>query len=153
MNKLIERAIALKKVYVFENLSAEQLRLVASACEEIGASADEIIFREGESTEKLYLIICGSVKVLKDPGTPRQRTIATLTTGDFFGEMSLFDGEPHSATICSSEECNLLIIRKERLEAIMELYPEIALSIINVFSRRLRSANEHSLKATEAPLV
>lgn len=153
MNKLIERAIALKKIYVFENLSAEQLRLVATACEEVDTYKDEIIFQEGETTEKLYLITDGSVKVLKELGTPDQRAIAKLTAGDFFGEMSLFDGEPHSATICTSEECRLLIIRKERLEAIIELYPEIALNIINVFSRRLRFANEQSSKANGASSI
>lgn len=153
MNKLIERAIALKNIYVFENLSAEQLRLVASACEDVGTRADEIIFREGDATERLYLIMVGSVKVLKEMGHPSQRTIATLTAGDFFGEMSLFDGEPHSATICASEECTLLMIRKERLESIIELYPEIALNIINVFSRRLRYANEQSSAAKDTQLI
>ena len=142
MHKLIERAIALKKIYLFENLSAQQLRLVATACEEVETRAGAIIFREGSATEKLYLIIYGSVEVVKFMGLPGERVVAGLSAGDFFGEMSLFDGEPHSASICALEESRLLVIGKKRLEEIIDLYPEIALAIINVFSRRLRLANE-----------
>lgn len=150
MNNLIEWAIALKKVYVFEKLSAKQLGVVATSCEEFACARNKVIFREGEMTETFYLIIEGSVRVVKDMESPRQRIIAKLKAGDFFGEMSLFDGLPHSATICAHEECRFLLIRKEKLYAIIDLYPDVALHIINVFSRRLRDANEHAMEPAKS---
>lgn len=142
MLSLIETAIALRKIYIFENLSAEQLRLLAGACEEVTVRKDELILHEGEATEALRLIISGSVRIVKDFETPRQKTLAALSRGEYFGEMNLFDEEPHSASAIAIEDTYLLLIRKERLREIIDLYPEISLEVIKVFSRRLRAANE-----------
>lgn len=146
MLSLIEKAIALKKIYIFEHLSAEELRLLAGASEEAAYRANEIILREGDSTETLRLIISGSVKIVKDYEMPKQKILATLGRGEYFGEMNLFDEEPHSATAIAAEECAILLIRKERLREIIDLYPEIALEIIKIFSERLRAANEQLAK-------
>jgi CRP-like cAMP-binding protein len=142
MLSLIEKAIALKKIYVFENLSAEQLRVLAGACEEVAHRQGEIILREGDATETLRLIVSGRVRIVKDYDTPKSHTLITLSGGEYFGEMNLFDGEPHSASAIAVEECHLLLIRKERLNQIIDLYPDIALEVIKVFSQRLRAANE-----------
>ncbi|CAN2042537.1 hypothetical protein GMMP15_850013 [Candidatus Magnetomoraceae bacterium gMMP-15] len=142
MLSLIEKAIALKKIYIFENLSAEELRLLAGACEEAAIREDEIILREGEATETLRLIISGRVKIIKDLDTDNKKVLAELGPGEYFGEMNLFDEEPHSASAISVGECQLLLIRKERLNEIIDLYPEISIQIIKIFSQRLRQANE-----------
>ena len=142
MLSLIEKAIALKKIYIFEDLTAEQLHLVAGACEETIARKNEIILREGDATETLRLIISGEVEIVKNFETPNPKKLAVLVQGEYFGEMNLFDNEPHSATAIALDECYLLLIRKERMVEIIELYPEIALEIIKVFSKRLRKANE-----------
>jgi CRP/FNR family transcriptional regulator/CRP/FNR family cyclic AMP-dependent transcriptional regulator len=142
MLSLIEKAIALKRVYIFEDFNAEQLKVLAGACEEAEIRSNEMIFREGEATETLRIIISGSVKIVKDLGSPKPKTLATLKSGEYFGEMNLFDEEPHSASAVAEEETDLLLIRKENLNEILELYPEIALEIVRVFSKRLRAMNE-----------
>ncbi|EKD48311.1 MAG: Crp/Fnr family transcriptional regulator, partial [uncultured bacterium] len=116
------------------------------ASEEVSFRPNEIILHEGESTETLRLIISGNVKIVKDHGTPKQKTLAVLGKGEYFGEMNLFDEEPHSATAIAVEECGLLLIRKERLREIIDLYPELSLEIIKIFSQRLRVANEKLAK-------
>lgn len=146
MLSLIEKAIALKKIYIFENLSAEELRLLAGACEETVMRNGEIVLKEGEATETLRLIISGRVQIVKDLSEPNQSILAVLGAGEYFGEMNLFDGEPHSASAVAEEECQLLLIRKERLTEIIDLYPEISIEVIKIFSQRLRLANEKLAK-------
>lgn len=148
MLSLIEKAIALKKIYIFEDLTAEQLRLLAGACDEANPRKDEIILREGETTETLRLIISGSVRIIKDLGTSKQKILATLSRGEYFGEMNLFDEEPHSASAVATEDCHLMLIKKDRLHEIINLYPDIAMEIIKVFSQRLRITNEREEKGT-----
>ncbi|CAN2040864.1 hypothetical protein GMMP15_2090010 [Candidatus Magnetomoraceae bacterium gMMP-15] len=139
---LIEKAIALKEIYIFEHLSAEELRIMAGACEETVMREGEIILREGESTETLRLIISGTVQIVKDYDKSAQSELAILNSGDYLGEMNLFDEEPHSATAIALDECRLLMVAKNNLYEILDLYPEISIGMIKTFSQRLRKANE-----------
>ncbi|MBF0406241.1 MAG: cyclic nucleotide-binding domain-containing protein [Candidatus Riflebacteria bacterium] len=148
MESLIEKALALKKVSIFENLSAEALRLLASACEETESRRNEIILNEGEASATLHIIVSGSVNVIRNFGGKTEKHLATLTTGGYFGEMNLFDGDPHSATVVAAENCRLFCIRRDPLREIIDLHPPLALEILRGFSLRLRSANRREENAS-----
>ncbi len=69
----------------------------------------DIVFREGDTNKELYIIISGQVHVVKEI-EDNEVILATLETGDFFGEMAMFGGEPRSATIRVKEDLEVLMI-------------------------------------------
>lgn len=142
MFSLVEKAIIIKKIYIFDGLSLEELKLVAEVCEEVFYNKDEVVIREGDCSDALFLILSGSVNIVKGQNTSKKFILNTLEKGDYFGEMSMFDGEPHSATVVTLEDSHFLLIRKEHLFDIIDIVPEIAFGIIKVLSQRLRAADK-----------
>jgi CRP/FNR family transcriptional regulator, cyclic AMP receptor protein len=98
----------------------------------------DILFREGDSGDELYLILEGSVEVyLAD------RTLSYLTEGDIFGEMALFEGKPRSATVKAAESLKVLALTQEHFRMIFQLHPSWTLQLIRGFA--LRIANCYDL--------
>jgi CRP/FNR family transcriptional regulator/CRP/FNR family cyclic AMP-dependent transcriptional regulator len=73
----------------------------------------------------------------------KQTILATLSKGDFFGEMSILDGEPRSATVVAAKNCELLMLYRKTLLEIMQNYPKIAIQMLITMSQRLRRSNRH----------
>src|SRR3989475_3427846 len=72
----------------------------------------------------------------------REVILSVLSEGDFFGEMSLIDEEPRSAHVIAMEDSNLLVIRREDFQVILQQSPGIALALLRELSRRLRRVDE-----------
>jgi CRP-like cAMP-binding protein len=141
MLSTVEKVILLKKVPVFENLGGEELLSISDIAIEQDFKPDQIIFREGSYGYELYIIASGNVEISKKSETAvdKKKVITTLHQFDYFGEMSLFEDAPRSATITALEKVHCLIIAKEAFLDICMEYPAIALEIITTFSKRLRS--------------
>jgi GAF domain-containing protein len=102
----------------------------------------EIIFNEGEKGESMYVIQEGKVMILKK--TPTETlTIATLESGDIFGEMSLFDKLPRSATATACGEARVLSIDKKKLFSTISRDPTLVFKILETMSQRIRKLNEN----------
>lgn len=106
--------------------------------------AGTVLFREGEHGEQMYIIGGGHVRIVKSVGDA-DFTIAHLGPGDCFGEMSLLDNQPRSATAVASEESRLLVLDKGTFEQMVREHGEIALRVMKRLSQRLREANRHLL--------
>jgi len=99
---------------------------------------DEVIIKEGEeSPYSLYIIISGSVQVIKDYGHSDQSVVTVLNKGDFFGEMSLFMKKPRSATIVAAEESVLLEVTQENIHEVIRLNPQTFYSIFKTLCVRV----------------
>jgi CRP/FNR family transcriptional regulator, cyclic AMP receptor protein len=103
--------------------------------------AGDVLFREGEAGEEMYVIQTGLVQVLKRVGTD-ERPLATLGRGEFLGEMAILNGKPRTATAVVLEDAKCLVIDARTLEAMITKNPEIALRLIKKLARRLDSADE-----------
>ena len=102
----------------------------------------EVIFKEGERGESLYVLQEGKVVILKK--TPSETlTIATLESGDIFGEMSLFDKLPRSATATASGQARVLSVDKKKLFSTISRDPTLAFKILETMSQRIRRLNEN----------
>ena len=106
----------------------------------------QIVFREGDPGDCMYLIRWGSVGVYKDYGTPRQRQLATLVQGDYFGEMGLLDREPRSATIVTLDHQTVLDhIGEDEFAEFLYDNPAKVQDILTQLCHKLRHATQEYL--------
>jgi serine phosphatase RsbU (regulator of sigma subunit) len=104
-------------------------------------TAGQIIFEEGESGSTMYVVIEGEINV-----TVQGRQIDHLTVGDIFGEMALVDDRPRSATATAVTNCKLLPVDHTRFSRLVQQYPDFALQVMAIMSRRMRRLMEEEVK-------
>ena len=110
--------------------------------DELSFSPNYTIFTEGQEGRSLYIVVSGSVKVHLET-----QELARLEAGACFGEMSLFDAEPRSASVTTLEACDCLMLTQQQLYEAIDETPGIAVNIIRLLSRRIRELNRE-LNAT-----
>ena len=130
----VEKILFLADVPMFEHVAASELAKVAEITDEVVVPAGEAVFREGDFGDALFIIVEGQIRI-----TLRDRTIATLGDRQYFGEMSLLDGEPRSATARAEVDSLLLRIRQADFHRILARNFDTALAVIRTLSRRLRA--------------
>lgn len=101
----------------------------------------EIIFKEGDKGDVMYVIQEGSVRISRQNGAEEVQ-IAVLGPGEILGEMALFDLHTRSATATVEAEARILTIDKQKLFATISREPTLAFNIIETLSRRIRKLNE-----------
>ena len=137
-----EKIMLLKGIDIFESLTVGELAAIASVAEEIDHPAGETIIEEGSYGDTMYLIAQGEVSVIKNMGEANQIELDHIRSGDYFGEMALFEDIPRSATIRTQKETRLLMLHKREFTEIVREYPQIALHICRVLGARLRKLHE-----------
>ena len=114
----------LSHVSLFEHVKPDYLPSISQRLEERVFSRDEVIFREGDQGETLYIIKAGSVGVfLIDPNVGLKFELARLRTGQVFGEMALLTKHPRSATCVAMEPTSCLVLESQTFHAIVERLP------------------------------
>jgi len=114
-------------------------------------SDGEVIFHEGDTAEVMYVIQSGKVRIAKKAASGNV-TIATLQSGDIFGEMALFDRLPRSATVISEGDARVLSIDKKKLFATISRDPTLVFKILESMSQRIRRLNEELTKFKKSRL-
>lgn len=99
----------------------------------------DVIFRQGDAGNEMYLIRSGKIKISRSAGNI-EKTLAVIKEGDFFGEMAVIDGSPRSATATAIEEVNLLIVDREAFKSQLKDNPMIEY-VLETMTRRLRDTN------------
>ena len=132
-----ERLLFIRRVSIFEELRDEFLVKLASVMDELSFPAQHTIFEQGEEGRSLYIVVAGKVKVHIG-----KQELARLEGGAIFGEMSVFDAEPRSASITTVESCECLRLNQLQLQDAIEETPEIAVNVIRGLSRRVRELNQ-----------
>ncbi len=103
--------------------------------------ANTILFNEGEVGEEMYIIQTGKVKISKRIRGV-EKTLATLEKGEFFGEMSILNDKPRSASAETLEDCEMLVIDRKTFDALIRGNAEIAVRFIKRLADRLRETND-----------
>jgi ATP/ADP translocase len=135
---LTEKILHLKNIEIFAGLSINELAAVAAATEEVRFGEGEMVFREGDHGDTLFLVVEGDVAVIKGCDTERQIELDSIGAGDHFGEMALFGDDRRSATIQVKTAARFLTLHKQELQEIVREYPQIALHVCRVLSIRIR---------------
>jgi CRP-like cAMP-binding protein len=127
--------IELQEIPLLEGCSERQLRSIAKIARFFDAPAGTVITRVGEPGNEFYLILDGTVSVDLSVGEP-----VSLRPGEFFGEMSLLDGNPRSATIVTNTPVRLLVINRENFSVLRREVPDFNQILLVTLSRRVRHA-------------
>lgn len=140
----VDRLLFVRGVPIFQELRDDFLVRLAAIMDELSFPANYTIFTEGQEGRSLYIMASGQVKVhIGD------QVLAQLEQGACFGEMSLFDAEPRSATVTTLDPCECLMLTQQQLYDAIDETPGIAVNIIRLLSRRIRELN-HTLNAEKA---
>jgi uncharacterized membrane protein len=131
----------LANVPLFESLTDDDVDALAARLDTIDYAPDDVIFKQGEEGSSLFVIEDGAVEISYGEG-PAKIILATLFTGQYFGELSLFDGAPRSATATALKPSRVIRLDREELVDFVNSSPAAALRIIGEMSDRLRQTNE-----------
>ncbi len=132
-----DKADALAGVPLFAGISAESMAQLAAVSGEQEFAAGQFIVRQGQVGTGLYVILSGSVKVLRGADE-----LARLGKGEFFGELSVIDQRPRNASVEAAEPTEVLALASWDLLALLERDPQLALNLIKELVARVRSAGE-----------
>jgi CRP/FNR family transcriptional regulator, cyclic AMP receptor protein len=125
----------LEEVNLLGGCSRRQLRAIARISEVIEVAQGTVLARHGQPGEEFFLILDGSARV---EVSPRKRS--RLEPGQYFGEMSLLDGGPRSATVVADTPLRLLVIKRRDFATLLREAPEVTQSLLATLSRRVRVA-------------
>ncbi len=131
----------LANIPLFESLTPEDLDALSRRLEQTDYADGEVIFQQGDAGSSLFIIDDGAVEISYGEGRGRVM-LATLFTGQYFGELSLFDGAPRSATATAAKRSRLIRLDRDDLVDFVNKNPSAALRIIAEMSERLRQTNE-----------
>jgi CRP/FNR family transcriptional regulator, cyclic AMP receptor protein len=126
---------------LFADLAAHEMDALARVAEARDFPRDQAVFAVNENPDGLYVVAVGRVKVCLSSSEGKELILATLGPGQFFGEMSLLDDEPRSATVVAQLPTTVYRIRRDDFHRLLETHPSIARKLLRELSLRLRRAN------------
>ncbi|MGD8999269.1 MAG: cyclic nucleotide-binding domain-containing protein [Granulosicoccaceae bacterium] len=146
MLDIYERVLLFKQSPMFSEVSTDDLRVVARELEEEQFLAGERVFDINEQGDHMYILLSGRAGISIHPDPSVKEFVAEIGPGECFGEMSMLDDLPRSATIHILEDSTVLSLEKARLRALIINYPELSLGMLRGFSIRLRDAHDRAKK-------
>jgi len=132
----------LKGVTLFQFLDDRERDELAGQFEIVRFPSGETIFQIGEPGEALYAIRSGEVEASFKNDTGERIVLETMGPGGFFGEISLLDGGPRSATVIATQDTEAFQLNRSSLEKFIELHPRAAMELLAAMGRRLRFSSE-----------
>jgi CRP/FNR family transcriptional regulator, cyclic AMP receptor protein len=145
MLSALEKMLFLKGVSFFQDMTVDQLKAVASVCEEELFVEDTIIFNEGDPGGTLYIVVSGKVSLEQSHKTSGKSVrIQLLDMRACFGEDTLFDNSPMATSAKAIQDTLTLQLRHEPLTLLMQQQLDIALQFLKVLSERIQTIDEQS---------
>lgn len=131
----------LQQVDLFANLKPDYLTLLAGSFVRRSYETGTVIVEQGAEGIGLMVIVAGNVQVLKKPASGEELAIATMGPNEFFGELTVLDNAPRSASVVATEPTECLVLSSWAFKAAMETHPQIALQVLPVVVSRYRETN------------
>jgi CRP-like cAMP-binding protein len=127
---------SLASIPLFANLSDRHLRKVLKRATENSYEAGDVIVREGGRTQTLFVILEGKAQVVRN-----ERTVAHRSAGEFFGEISMIDLRPRTATVTAETPMRCLVLYHDDLRKLVVGDPQVAWSLLQTLASRLRDTD------------
>jgi len=128
----------LAKIGLFEGLDPTALAALTQQLVSRGVPKNTIVLSEGDTTDALFVIVSGRVKVFVANDQGREITLCTQGPGEYFGELALLDGDGRSASVMTLEPCQFAVIERGAFLECLATYPSMAMPLIRNLSRRIR---------------
>ncbi|MBI4636374.1 MAG: cyclic nucleotide-binding domain-containing protein [Candidatus Rokubacteria bacterium] len=142
MSSPVETAAFLRQIRLFKEIPQPDLEVLVRRLRERTLKRGQVLFREGDPGDEMFLVRRGTILVSTAVQARVDQVIARIEPGDVFGEMTLLDGEPRSATVQAETDAHLLVLDRENLDRLIELSPRTAAAffraLAQVFILRLR---------------
>jgi CRP/FNR family cyclic AMP-dependent transcriptional regulator len=132
----------LKNVPYFSEVPGDALQNLAYSAVKKSYPKNAVLINEGEEAGSLFIILNGKVQIYLSDESGRTVTLAIQESGSFFGELSLLDGEPRSASVITLEPTTCVLIPSEAFLSWLKTQPDSAVRIIRSLTRRIRNLNE-----------
>ena len=132
----------LAKAGLFQGIASEAAEAVATSLEYADYGRGETVFAEGEQGDTLYIVLTGKVKIGRRATDGRENMLSVMGPSDMFGELSLFDPGPRTATATVVTDAKLASLAHRDLRPWITDRPEIAEQLLRVLARRLRRTND-----------
>ena len=120
----------LEKVQLLQDFERAEIEVLSRYCGAYKAEVGSVIFKEGEKSHFMCLLVSGRVNILKE-----NKQIATIRAGKSMGEMSVIDGFPYSATAQSADISELIMFTRTQFESLCEAQPSIGLKLYKAISK------------------
>ena len=135
------KAADLADVKLFELLDQNELGELASVIDNKTAAAGETIFHAGDLGDALYIVRDGEVELYIRDTTGQKIVLATVSKNELFGELSMLDSRPRSATALAVVDCELLLLDRDDLLLLFKKQPDAALNMLAAMSGMLRKVD------------
>ncbi len=135
----------LRTIDLFAHLSADDIDHVARRIHERAVGADEVVFRQAEPAEAMFIVTSGRIELSTGATNGRERSVRQLSEGDCFGETALLSGEQYAETARTVTDCRLLVLPKDEFEALVASRPQLMRNILAAMSRRAAETDRELL--------
>ncbi len=132
----------LARISIFENLQPEELEHLSSLLRSRRYARGEVIFHQGDVGTALYIVRKGQVAIRLSSEDGKEALLTLLDRGDFFGELSLLDGEPRSTDAVAREEVDLLSLQREDFHRFLEARPQVATTLLSALASLVRRVTQ-----------
>jgi CRP/FNR family cyclic AMP-dependent transcriptional regulator len=132
----------LKQAPLFTGLEDEAATELSETMGTVRLNKGEVLFHEGDSGDRLYVVVSGKVKLGRSGSAGRENLLAVLGPGQMFGELSLFDPGPRSSTATAVTSCEIRTLEHDELMGWLAGRPEVAQGLLGQLAARLRRAND-----------
>ncbi len=135
MHGVLEKLVVLSACPLFEGLSGEELYPVGEIAHPVSYAAGDVVVRQGDPGDALFVVSRGKLRVVKG-----DKTLREMERGAVFGEMALLDGAPRAATVEAVTDAEVLRVPRSEFEALLDESPELARGVIRMLLGYLRGA-------------
>jgi CRP-like cAMP-binding protein len=130
------KALDLKSIWLFSGCTASELRKIRSSLDEVVVPQGKVLVEEGRIGLEFFLIVSGTATV-----TRNGNKVAALGPGGYFGELSLLDRKPRSATVVSDTEMDVLVLSQRQFNSVLQSVPTISRKMLSAMANRVREAD------------
>ena len=148
----IDKGEILQRISLFSGLEESDLRLLANETKLIEYKRGDFIYQEGDPADCFYAIVSGRVKVFATQDN-QEKVFAYLYEGDYFGELSLLTGEPHSVNVVVQNDALLLRLEKGSFNKFIERCPQVTVEISRLLSSRLKQKDREGEKIKTSKMI
>lgn len=139
---MLSHAELIRRVPLFTMITPDQSVLLSEAVQKRRFKRGESLVEQGAQANALFLILAGRARVVMTDRQSREVILATLRPGDYSGEMSLIDSEPHSASVVAEIQTDVLVLGRSEFERCLNENTPMAHAVMRGLVLRLRQANE-----------
>lgn len=131
----------LAEVPLFSACTRKDLEKIARASDEVEVKAGRVLVEQGRPGHEFFLILEGEASVRRD-----NRKVASLTKGQYFGELSLLDRGPRTATVTADSDMRVLVLGQREFLGVLDDVPGLSYKILRIMAHRLREADLRNVK-------